>query len=685
MPPQGKRRGKPPTHLQPPLRFNEDPLLWASWLYYEEGLTQSEIALQIGASRPTVNAYLAEARSKGIVDISISTDMLRTTTLSKALTERFGLDDCLIIPGEGGDRPLIERLGVATAQALPRFLFSGDTIAITWGRTMLAVAEHAKSIGGLDMTVVQATGSTTAAIAYTPDACATTLADHIGARFVPISAPAIVSSDAVRQSLLNEPVIKEQLQTLERVNRVLLGVSSLHPSSTIHSSGFLDGNHSQLADLNTAVASVAGRFIDMNGNILDAPLKDRTIGLELETLRDIPTRILVAGGLDKVPPILAAIRGKFASVLITDAVTAEGILRADGMELSDFSKRPTHLENPDGFQRSRTKKFINSANTIVDEALEGALAAFPDTITQIGSSPRAIQAVADQPDGKVGIVIGGGAGHEPSFLGFVGKGLADAVAVGNIFASPPPDRILECARAVNRDAGVLFIFGNYSGDVMNFEMAADLAQLEDIETRSVLTTDDIASADSGDRKTRRGTAGNIFIFKVAGAASARMHSLDECVRLTRKANDACYTIGVALEPNALPDTLVPSFKLGEDEFEFGVGVHGEPGIKRQPMASADRIVDQICDQLFEEINLKPDTQVAVLINSLGGTPMMELFVLNRRLKQRLQTRGAIVHQTLVGHYCTSLDMVGASITLMVLDDELKSLLDDPCDAFFYAM
>jgi len=243
---------------------------------------------------------------------------------------------------------------------------------------------------------------------------------------------------------------------------------------------------------------------------------------------------------------------------------------------------------------------------------------------------------------------------------------------------------LECARAVDREAGVLFIFGNYSGDVMNFEMAADLAQVEDIETRSVLTTDDIASADFGDRQTRRGTAGNIFIFKVAGAASARMHTLDECVRLTRKANDACHTIGVALEPNAMPDTLVPSFKLGEDEFEFGVGVHGEPGIKRQPMTSADRIVDQICDQLFAEMDLKPDTHVAVLINSLGGTPMMELFVLNRRLKQRLETRGAIVHQTLVGHYCTSLDMVGASITLMVLDDELKSLLDDPCHAFSYA-
>lgn len=685
MPAQGKRRGKPATHLQPPLRFNEDPLLWASWLYYEEGLTQNEIALQIGASRPTVNAYLAEARSKGIVDISISTEMLRSTTLSGALTERFGLDDCLIVPNDGGDRSLIERLGVAAAQALPRFLFSGDTIAVTWGRTMLAVAEHAKHIDGIDMTVVQATGSTTAAIAYTPDACATRLADHIGARFVPISAPAIVSSKAVRLALLSEPVIKEQLQTLDRVNRVLFGVSSLHPNSTIHSSGFLDGDLSQLAALSSAVGSLAGRFIDMNGDVVDAPLQDRTIGLDLEKLRRIPTRILVAGGLDKVPPMLAAMRGKFASVLITDASTAEGILRADGAELANFSTRPAQRQKPEGFTRSKTKKFINHANRIVDEAIEGALAAFPDTIEQIGESPRAIRAIAEKPQGKVGIVIGGGAGHEPSFLGFVGKGLADAVAIGNIFASPPPVRILECARDVDRGAGVVFIFGNYSGDVMNFEMAADLAKLEDIKTRSVLTTDDVASADSGDRSSRRGTAGNIFIFKVAGAASARLYSLDECVRLARKANEACYTIGVALEPNAIPDTLVPSFKLGENEFEFGVGVHGEPGVRRQPMTTADRIVDQICDQLFSEMNLGPGTRVAVLINSLGGTPMMELFVLNRRLTQRLQTRGAIVHKTLVGHYCTSLDMVGASITLMVLDEELRFLLDDPCDAFSYAL
>ena len=284
-------------------------------------------------------------------------------------------------------------------------------------------------------------------------------------------------------------------------------------------------------------------------------------------------------------------------------------------------------------------------------------------------------------EGKVGIIIGGGAGHEPSFLGFVGQGMADAVVVGNIFAAPPPGPILDCARDVHRGAGVLFIYGNYSGDVMNFEMATDMAAIEDIEARSVLTTDDVASANAEDRTARRGTAGNIFVFKVAGAASARMYTLDECERLARKANDACHTIGVALEPNSIPDTLRPSFQLGDDDIEFGVGVHGEPGIARQAHTSADRIVDQICDRLFAEISPERGARVAVLVNSLGGTPMMELMVLNRRLKQRLETRDIAVHRTLVGHYCTSLDMVGASITLMMLDDELISLLDDPCAAF----
>ncbi|MCR9089093.1 MAG: bifunctional sugar-binding transcriptional regulator/dihydroxyacetone kinase subunit DhaK [Rhodobacteraceae bacterium] len=684
MPHPKKRTAKDTQSPKPPLRFGEDPLLWVSWLYYEEGLTQGEIARIVGASRPTVNAYLAEARTKGIVSIAISYEKLRSTTLSSALTERFGLDDCLIIPGEGGDRALIDRLGSATAQALPRVLHSGDTIAITWGRTMLSVADAAKDLHLRDATVVQATGGTTATIPYTPEACATRLADSIGARFVPISAPAIVSSPEARRILEQEPVVSEQLQMLGQVNRILFGLSSLRPTSTIHSSGFFEGSIQQQAQYGQAIGSLAGRFIDGTGAIIEGPLGDRTIGIGLDALRAIETRILVSGGYDKVPPMLAALRGNYVTVLVTDAATGEGILRADGLELD--SPRP-HLKETAPMVtpvRGRRKQFINRTKNAVDEALEGALMAYPGHIEKIGDTVRAIRAVAQKPPGKVGIVIGGGAGHEPSFLGFVGRGLPDAVAVGNVFASPPPDRVLACARDADDGAGVLFIYGNYTGDIMNFDMAAELAEANGITVRSIQTTDDIASVSDNDRAAGRGIAGSIFVFKISGAASARLYSLDECERIARKANASCYTIGVALEPGSSPETQRPSFQLGEADMEFGVGVHGEPGALRQPMTSADRIVDQICDRLFEEMALNEGDRIAVLVNSFGGTPMMELFILNRRLNQRLAKRNITVHKSLVGNFFTSLDMVGASVTLLKLDEELTGLLDDSCEGFAYS-
>lgn len=674
---------------RPPLRFGDDPLLWASWLYYEEGLTQGEIADEMGASRPTVNAYLADARARGIVNISIATQQLRTVTVARAIEDHFGLEDCLIIPGEGGERSLIDRLGAAGAQALTGVLHSGDTVAITWGRTMLALANAVPPLSLTDLTVVQATGGTTAAIPYTPEACATRLADHLGARGVPVSAPAILSSPAARDMMLAEPVIAEQMAHLARVNRIFYGVSSLRPNSTLHSSGFFDDNLQQQGHYASAVGSLAGRFIDAEGQPVHGPLADRTLGITLDALRAIRTRVLVAGGYDKVAPILAALRGGFASTLVTDAATGEGVLRAAGVEVDHLGTRRRNATRPAANNdplpaRSEVKKFLNAPRDAVNEALEGALQAYPDHLEAIDGNIRALCTPRPTPAGKVGLVIGGGAGHEPAFLGFVGPGLADAVAVGNVFASPPPDRVLSCTQAADRGAGVLYIYGNYTGDVMNFDMAADLARAEGIQTRTILTTDDIASAAPEDRAARRGTAGNIFVFKIAGAACARMLPLEDCERLARKANAACLTIGVALEPNSMPDTRRPSFRLGEGDMEFGVGVHGEPGVIRQPMQSADRIVDQICDRLFAELPPEAD-RVAVLVNSLGGTPEMELFILNRRLRQRLAARDITVETSLVGHYCTSLDMVGASITLMVLDDQLADLLRDPCDGFAWTL
>ena len=331
----------------------------------------------------------------------------------------------------------------------------------------------------------------------------------------------------------------------------------------------------------------------------------------------------------------------------------------------------------------KTKKLINESKVIIEEMLEGIVAAHPKHLKPLPQNARSIVAVDGPRPGKVGLVVGGGSGHEPSFLGFVGRGLADAAAIGNVFASPPPDPIYECTKAVHNGKGVLYVYGNYAGDVMNFDMAAELAAMDDIEVRTIVTTDDIASAPPDQREKRRGVAGNVFIFKIAGAACDSMMSLDECERLTRKANDRTFTVGVALSPCSLPQTLRHNFELGEDEMEIGMGIHGEPGVSREPMKSADALCDDIMDRIFAEMPASHGDKVAVLVNSLGSTPLMELYVLNRRVHQRLEARGIGVHATLVGTYCSSLEMAGASITLMLLDDELTPLLDRPCECAMF--
>ncbi|TIM11236.1 dihydroxyacetone kinase subunit DhaK [Mesorhizobium sp.] len=331
----------------------------------------------------------------------------------------------------------------------------------------------------------------------------------------------------------------------------------------------------------------------------------------------------------------------------------------------------------------QTKKIINDGNRTVDEMLEGILAAHPRHLKSAEGSPRSIVARDGPRQGKVGLVIGGGSGHEPTFLGFVGKGLADAAAIGNVFASPPPDPILECAKAASGGAGVLFMYGNYAGDVMNFDMAAEMAAMDDIEVRTVLTTDDVASAPPDQRQKRRGVAGNFFIFKAAGAASDRMLSFDECERIARKANDHTFTMGVALSPCSLPQTRRPNFEIGPDEMEIGMGIHGEPGIARGKLKTADEITDEMLDKIVDEMAPARGDKVAVLVNSLGSTPLMELYIMNRRVKQRLDEIGVSVHATWVGNYCTSLEMAGASVTLMHLDAELQTMLDHPCDCAMF--
>jgi len=331
----------------------------------------------------------------------------------------------------------------------------------------------------------------------------------------------------------------------------------------------------------------------------------------------------------------------------------------------------------------QTKKIINDGNRAVDEMLDGILAAHPRYLRAVPGSPRSIVAIDGPRPGKVGLVIGGGSGHEPTFLGYVGKGLADACAIGNVFASPPPDPILECAKASSGGAGVLFMYGNYAGDVMNFDMAAEMAAMDDIEVRTVLSTDDVASAPVGERHKRRGVAGNFFIFKAAGAACDRMLSFDECERIARKANDQTFTMGVALSPCSLPQTRRPNFEIGDTEMEIGMGIHGEPGIRRGPLDSADAITDAMVDRILAEMAPSRGDKVAVLVNGLGSTPLMELYIMNRRVKQRLDDIGVGIHATWVGNYCTSLEMAGASITLHALDGEMQAMLDHPCDCAMF--
>ncbi len=668
-----------------PLKFGDDPQVWACWLYYEDRLTQSEIAEAMGISRATVNAYLADARERGIVNITLDPQRLASLTVAQELKRHFGLHDCLVVPSSEPAASLIDRLGAAGSLVLRQFVRSGDTIAVGWGRTILSVAAATTLTGLQDVRVVQATGSVTTGQPDSPEICAARLASAIQAECVPITAPSIVSSSAMRDMLMAEPLIQSQFQALSHASRAVFGVSSLRPNSTIHSSGFFDYAPLQTYLALNAVGVIAGRFIDVQGRPVRGPLDDRTLGISLEALRGIERRIAVAGGIDKVPAILGTLRGGYADILVTDAATGKALLEADGVKgLTRPTQRlQTEPSAPAEVQRRHVKKFLNDPDDIVDEMLDGAVRAHGAYLEPVPGTRRAFMAREAPREGKVGLVVGGGSGHEPCFLGYVGAGMADAVAVGNVFSSPPPDPIAKAAQAVSGGEGLLFIYGNYAGDTMNFEMAAELVQANGIPVRTVVTTDDIASSRAEDRDGRRGVAGNVLIFKVAGAACDKGWSLETCERAARKANAQTYTMGVALEPCSMPQTRRYNFSIGPQDMEVGVGIHGEPGVAREPMQSADAVVDMVMNRIFTEMPSQSGDRVAVLVNSFGSTPLMELYVLYRRVEQRLKTKGLTVAARWVGHYCTSLDMVGASVSVMHLDDELAELLAHPCDTPFF--
>lgn len=327
------------------------------------------------------------------------------------------------------------------------------------------------------------------------------------------------------------------------------------------------------------------------------------------------------------------------------------------------------------------KKFLNQPENFVDEMLEGIYRAHPE-VTHAGEDLRCF-VTANPVPGKVGIVTGGGSGHLPLFLGYVGQNMLDGAGVGGVFQSPSSDQILEVTRHVDQGAGVLYLYGNYTGDIMNFDMAAELAELDGIETATVVGNDDVASSKLGEEHKRRGVAGIFFLYKVAGAAAGQMLPLAEVVRLTDKAKARTRTMGVALSACIVPEIGKPGFEIGEGEMEIGMGIHGEPGIERTRLAPADEVVDQMMAKIFAETDYKRGDQVAVLMNGLGGTPLEELYIMYRRVGQLMDERGVTIRHVWLGEFATSMEMAGASISVLHLDAELEPLVAAAADTPFF--
>ena len=319
------------------------------------------------------------------------------------------------------------------------------------------------------------------------------------------------------------------------------------------------------------------------------------------------------------------------------------------------------------------KKIINDTYQAVDEMVEGIVLAHSDLLKFANQNKRAVVRKDAPIKNKVGILIGGGSGHEPAFLGYVGKGLADGAAIGNVFASPSPDPIVDATKAINAGKGVVYMYGNYAGDIMNFDMAAEMCEMDNIPVKTVLVTDDIASAPLDKKQERRGVAGDFYVFKAAGAAADKGMELNDVVRLAEKANDMTVSMGVALGPCSLPHTLEPSFILQDNEMEIGLGIHGEAGVRKGKLQTADEITIELMDKILNEID--GSKKVSVLVNGLGSTPLMELYIMYKKIHEILDKNNIEIQSSFIGEYVTSLEMNGASITLMKLDDELQSLLE----------
>ncbi len=329
------------------------------------------------------------------------------------------------------------------------------------------------------------------------------------------------------------------------------------------------------------------------------------------------------------------------------------------------------------------KKILNQPANYVNDMLSGLYKAFPEQVKAV-EDVHSLARTNAPIQGKVGLMTGGGSGHLPVFLGYVGKGMLDGCAVGDVFQSPSIEQIVNVTKQINGGKGVVYIYGNYGGDILNFDMAAEMVALDNIKTRTILVKDDVASAPPAEKDRRRGVAGMVFAFKIAGAKAAKGAEMDEIVRVTEHALDNIRTMGVALSPVTLPAVGAPTFQIGEDEMEIGMGIHGEPGIKREKLHSADEIAERMTDAILADMNIPKGGSVAVMLNSLGATPLEELLILYNKVCDILVNREITIHRVYTGEFATSMEMVGASLTIFHLaEKELVDLLDAEADTPFF--
>jgi len=323
------------------------------------------------------------------------------------------------------------------------------------------------------------------------------------------------------------------------------------------------------------------------------------------------------------------------------------------------------------------KKLINEPGAVVDEMLDGMVAAHPELRRLDGTN---VLVRGDAPvGGKVAVVSGGGSGHEPTHAGYLGEGMLDGAAAGEVFTSPTADQLNEMIQATDAGEGVLCVVKNYEGDVMNFDTAAEMAGMEGVDVEQVVVNDDVAVEDSLYTSGRRGVAGTIFVHKCAGAKAAAGGDLAEVTAVAEKVVDNVRTMGMALTSCVTPEKGEPTFDLGEDEIELGIGIHGEPGVERTGTMTADEVADTLLDAVLDDLEVESGEEIVTIVNGMGGTPLSELYILQRRVTERLDAEGIDVHDAWVGDYMTSLDMMGCSVTVCRVDDELKELLDAPAE------